>query len=286
MATAPAMGLLPPPGVTHYGVRQLRLALDRFEVLVGLALGVSAIVLAEDLLNWLGITNTQVPVGPRPFAEWWPISFGLGLQVALGVAIAILVIVGIVYALLGLAAWRRGTLAIASGAAEFGDAQLTAASRARQDHSTTLWMFLAYVGVAIAISIAIVAVNGALSVAQASPLPAAATSVATSLGVGLVLVAIYYLGTRQLVGSIWTVSAGEGRRRLEDGRRYMVVGAVVGLGAALGALSPFFDAFAVASLVLILWGVHELSRGYSLWLDGAHPNPVTSFAGIPAGALA
>lgn len=273
----------PPSAGTAFGIGELHAALGRFRVLVALALGVSTLILARDLLDWLGVTTGTFPISPHPLAEWLAISLSLALAIAFAIAIAVLVVIGLVYGILGLVAWRRGTIALSASASEYGPAQLLAARRAREDHSTTLWLFVGYVAAAIAVSIAVFAVDAGMSVAGLGHLPSYVGSIATGLSVGAVLFVIYYFGSRQLVESIEAISAPQARQMLYRGREYLLAGAIVGLGTALTAISPFFDAFAVASLATILYGVYRLEEAYRRWLMGGHPAPQvpTGFRPVP-----
>lgn len=272
-ASAFPYGAAPPAGGvggTIGGVAGLSEALRRFRTVVALALAISAVVLVMDLLTWTGVIGNGFPPGPRTFAEWWAIGVGVGLQVALGLSIAILVVFGIIYGVLGLIAWRRGVLAMTAFAFEYGPAQIEAARRAREEHSMTLWLFLVYVLVAIAVAIVFAAVNATLSAAQVSSLPGVAASVATGAATGLVLFLIYDFGSRHLTGFLRGLSSAEGRAFLERGRQRLLLGAGVGLVAALSPVFWAFDVAAIASLAIILYGVRDLLAAYDLW-QAAHP---------------
>ncbi len=256
------------PGASVWGAGRLREALRSLETLLLIALAVSVIVFVQDMFNWAGLISLQVPVGPRPFADWWTIGLGVGLQVALGLTIAILVIIGIVVAITGLIAWRRGVLAMVQGGTEVGPAHVEGVRKAREDHSLTLWLFLVYVVVAAAVSVSFAAINSTLSAASASTVPEVVASVVTGLATSGVLVAIYYFGARHLLGMIYGISTAEGRALLVRGRDRLVWGAVIGAAVALSPITWVFDLVAVASLTIILAGARNLRSAYDLWLAG------------------
>lgn len=283
-ATQSVPAPIPPLSGTVWGATFLRAALRRFELLLSVALAISVLVLVEDYLTWSGIATMNMPAGPRPFAEWWTIGLGVGLQVALGLSIAMLVIIGIVLAVTGMVSWRRGVLTMDRASFEFGPAQVEAARKARSDHSLTLWLFLIYVLAAIAVSVVIAALNATLTGASVDRVPEAIASVVTGLATSSVLVLIYYFGSRHLVGLLFAVSAPDGQALLVRGRNLMVAGAIVGVGVSFAPLAWPFDVLAVASLAIILAGVRDLLRSYDLWLAGKRSGtlPIRGPLGVPA----
>ena len=236
--------------------------------MISIALAVSGLVFVEGLLSWLGLMPSSLAVGPRPFTEWWSVSWALGLQIAFGLSIAVLVIIGIVTAVLGAISWRRGVVTMVADAPAYGPAQVAAAAEARRDHSVTLWLFLVYVLTAVAVAVGFAIVNAVLAGASAASVPEVVISVATGLGTAAVLVLIYYYGSKHLVGLLHSLSSTAGRASLERGRSRMLAGAVVGLGAALAPISWVFDVVAIVSLAIILAGVGDLVRAYAMWLAG------------------
>lgn len=267
-----AIGAAPSPaGLVHgtaWGASTVRKALSRFETLLALALGVSVLALVETYLTNMDLIPTTLPSLTTPVSEWATRAWAFGVQAGVGLAIAVLVIAAIVVAISGLIAWRRGVLAMAASSAEYGPSQVEAAGRARADHATTLWLFLAWVLVGVVVVAIVASVNYGLDRSGRSLIPDWVGSVANGLATSSVLVAIYYYGGRHLSGLLFAISAPSGRRELARGRNWLVGGALVGVVAALSPLSFWFGVAAVASLALLLTGAHSLHRGYELWLAG------------------
>ncbi len=266
---------------TMRGAATLRNALERFGTLILLALTVSILVFVQDLLRWTGVLSQGFPSATTPVAVWWSTHWDVVVVVALGLTIAALVIAGIVIAIQGLVSWRRGVNAMRDAAPEYGPAQIEAARQARADHTTTLWLFLAFVAAAIVVSIGIGVVNFALDRTNTSRLPDEVGSIVSGLATSAVLVTIYYFGARHLAGFLSVISGPEGRKLLETGRTQLLVGALVGLGASLTALSWAFGAAAIASLVIVYVGAINLRRAYTLWLGGNRVAPPAPFGRVP-----
>ncbi len=260
-----------PPGSSATGARTLRTALGRLERLVSIAIAVAVLAIVEAYLTWTGVFGKLPQPGAALNLSW---SDGLlvGLAVAAAVAIAVLVIIAIVTAVLGLISWRRGVLAMVAASAELGPAQVESCSKARRDHSLTLWMFLVFVLVAIVVAATFAGVNSSLAVVGLATMPGTVSSIATALATGAVLVAVYYYGTRHLVELLAATATEAERTLLNRGRNRMIAGALVGLGAAFSSLSWGFDVLGVVSLAVILPGVRDLARAYDLWLVD-HPAP-------------
>ncbi len=280
-----APGAAPAAGRTVWGATSIRKALEGFQTLISLAVSVSALVLVRDVLLRTGVLPANLPAASAPWSEWQSQAFRIGLDVALGLAIAVLVIIGIVVAVRGLIAWRRGVLAMAEGASEFGTPQVDAAQRARADHSRTLWLFLGYLFAAIGAAIAFAVLNAALDAVNSPLVPEWVSSTVSGIATGAVLVLIYYFGGRHLDLLLHGLATPGEQAILLRGRRLLLVGAVVGLGAAFAPLLWELEAAAVASLVLILLGAHDLQRAYARWLAGERPAALpSSFGTLPGHA--
>ncbi len=275
-ASAPAPPIPPPPETsgTVWGAVTLRYALYRLRILLEVVLVISILALSLDALGWARVFPSEAPVGARPFVDWWTYGAGIGVQVAIGLAIAILVIVGIIYAVTGAIAWRRGVLTMDHASYEFGPAQVEAAHRAREDHSVTLWLFVVYVGVAIAASVALFALNATLAGFDQRSVPVVVGSTVPGVAAASVLVAIYFYGTRHLVGFLHAIATPEVRTLLVRGRDLMIAGAIVGIGAGLGPIAWPFDALATASLAILLFGANDLLAAYTIWLGGRRSAPL------------
>ncbi len=257
------------PSGSVAGAAIVRSALGRLRTLVSLALAVSVLVLVEGYLSSLGVFG-KVPGVGGPFNLDWITAVQIGVGIAVGVSIGVLVVIALVFAILGLLAWRRGVLAMVSAGAEMGPAQESSCQTARRDHRTTLWLFLVLVLAAIVVSVAFAGVNGAMSWLGIGAVPGVVGSVATSLATGAVLVLIYYYGARHLSELLLAVASPTERSLLGRGSSWMVVGAIVGLGAAFSPVSWAFNGFVVISLAMILPGVGNLCRAYDLWLAERH----------------
>lgn len=269
------------PGSTATGVVTLRSALGRLQTLASIALAISVLVLVETYLSWSGLFG-KIPRPGAPFDLSWTVGVQIGIAVAAAVAIGVLVVIAVILAILGLLAWRRGVLAVVAASAEFGPSHVEACARARKDHGMTLWMVLGIVLAAIVVSIIFAGVNGTLAVVGVGTLPGVVGSIVTGLATGIVLVAVYYYGTRHLVGLLSVVSTPAEHTLLERGRTLMLAGAVVGVGAAFSSASWAFDVFSVASLAIIVAGTRDLVRAYDLWLAEHLRPPTATWAVGPA----
>ncbi len=258
-----------------WGAVSLRRALSRLRGLAAVAFSISILVLLLDALNWTGVLNWEAPTNIESVTNWWTFGVSIGILVAIGIAIVALFITGVVYAITGATAWRRGVLAMNSSAFEYGPEQVKAARQAREDHSLTLWMIVVYVAAGMAASIVGGSLSAVLDNAGRGPLPGLATTLASNLAGSIALIAAYHYGSRHLVGLLFGLSSPEGQRRLVRGRDLLLTGAVVGLGGAFVPVSWAFEGAVVASLAIILLGANDLLEAYNNWLSGVRVTPVT-----------
>ncbi len=273
-----------PASGTVWGAVSLRRALSRLRGLAAIALSISVLVLLLDAFNSTGILSWVPPTDLTSVTDWWTFGVGIGILVAIGIAIVVLFCVGIVYAITGAIAWRRGVLAMHAAAFEYGPEHVTAAQKAREDHSLTLWMIVVYVAVGIAVSLVVSGLTVALDNANVGPIPGVATSVASSLAGAVALLFVYNFGSRHLVGLLFGLSTAEGQRRLARGRDLLLAGAIVGLGGAFTPVSWAFEAVVVASLAIILVGANDLLEAYNEWLGGVRVAPLPQRGPQPAPA--
>ena len=268
---------------TLQGVGSLRVALSKFSLLLTLAIAVASLAFVEGLLTATGAVPGTLTPAPGPVNAWWNWGVGVALLVGFGLAMGILVTIGIVIALQGIGPWRRGLLASVAGLRAYGPQYAEPATRAREDHSITLWLFLLYVLAAIVMSAAVALVDLGVRYTSGSPLPGSVTSAAVGFATGAVLAAIYYYGARHVAGALEPISSERGRALLQEGRVFLLVSPLVGLVAA--TLDPFswaFESVAIASLVLALVGARRLEWAYDLWLATYRSAPVGDYR--PAGS--
>lgn len=284
-STDPASAQAPfsrPYPLTTAGIATMRRALGRLSTLISLGLAVSVLVFAESFLSWAGTFGTIDRIGAGPFSVDWVTGVEIAVAVALAVAIAVLIVLMIVNAIVGLIAWRRGVRSVVEGAPELGTAHVLAVARAREDGSTTLWLFLLFVLAAIVVSATFAGLNQALGFSHVATLPAVVGSVLTGLASSGVLVGIYYYGGRHVTGLLRAVASPTELSRFATGRSRMFWGAVVGLGAAFSSWFWPLGVFAIASLAVILPGVLEIRGAYDLWLSGERAAPGPTRADRPA----
>ncbi len=273
----------PSPGGTVWGATSLRKALEGFRTLIALAVSVSVLVLVREILLKTGVLPGTLPAATAPWSEWQSQALRVGADVAIGLAIAVLVIIGIVVAVRGLIAWRRGVLAMAQGSSEYGPSQVDAALLARADHSRTLWLFLGYVLVAIGVAISFAIVNASLGAVHSPLVPDTLTSIVSGLATGSVLVLIYFFGGRHLDLLLHGLASPGEQALLVRGRHLLLAGALVGLGAAFAPLLWELEAAGLVSLVLVLFGAHDLLRAYVRWLAGERSASLPGITAPPLG---
>lgn len=267
---------------TMWGARQVRSAVSRLRSLAAVALGISVLILLLGALNWGGVLQWAVPSNGESVTDWWSFGLQVGALATIGITIVALFVAAVVFAVTGVAAWRRGVLAMVASASEHGAAHAKAVLQARQDHSLTLWMMVVFVAAAMAASILTSGLGAVLSYAHWATLPSGATGIASSLAGSVVLVAAYHFGSRNLVVLLSGLSSTVGRERLVRGRSLLLVGAVVGIGGAFGVLSWVVETVVVASLAFIVLGANDLLEAYDLWLAGARGSTVPVGASRPS----
>ena len=266
------------------GVGSMRVALSKFAVVLTIAIAVASLAFVEGLLTAVGAVPGTLTAAPGPVNEWWNWGVGVALLVGFGLAMGILVIIGIVVAVQGIGPWRRGLIASVAGLRAYGAPYSEPATRAREDHSITLWLFLFYVLAAIVMSAAVALVDLGVRFTSGSPLPGSVTSSAVGFATGAVLVAIYYYGARHIAGALEPISSERGRALLQEGRLFLLLSPLVGLVAA--TFNPFswaFESVTIASLVLALLGARRLEEAYDLWLGTYRTAPVGDYR--PAAAF-
>jgi hypothetical protein len=188
------------------------------------AVAASVLVLAEDFLSWRGVFQALARLGAGPQSGSWSTGGQIAIRAVLGIAIGLLVIIGIANAVLGLVAWRRGVLGTQRAAPEYGPAHAEACERARADHGTTLWRFLVLLLVAIGVVVALAGVNAAFFVVGLGTVPGTFASIATNLATVAFVVAMYYVGTRNLAGLLSAIASPGERTPLGEGRTLMLGG--------------------------------------------------------------
>jgi hypothetical protein len=201
--------------------------------------------------------------------------------------------------------WRSGVLYLPEAAVEYGVGYGLSAQSARKEYSRSLWSFLTiligsfvfaialagYVVSKVASACAQAAANNTTCATAGSGLSGTGLAEAT-LAFGLFAAVfeflMYYFASRSLVDAIRPLCPSEGQGRLDRGRLAMVVGAALTpiglLNAGLTILGTSFLPLAFAGLVtpvLLLYGLYEIDRAYSGWLEA--PRRGTGPSAVPAG---
>ncbi|HYK93487.1 MAG TPA: hypothetical protein VEY07_05535 [Thermoplasmata archaeon] len=269
---------------TLSGVQNIRRALRQLRSLATVALAAVTLVFILDGLNSAGLLRWPPLDSFQSFTDWWRFGLQVGTLVTFGIAIAVLCIAGIIYALSGVFAWRRGVVEVRAAAPIENPSHVHAAIEAREDHSLTLWAVLLSAVAGIGVGVVASSVNISLDISGRAALPAAAVSIATSLAGAIGLVFAYHFGSRSLVRTLFELSSPLGQERLTRGRNLLLVGALVGLSAAFAPLSWAFTAGAIVSLGFVVLGSNELLGAYDDWLTGGKPAPSLQVgtAGVPA----
>lgn len=259
-------------------LRGFRRALGRLETVVAMALAVDVVFLLQNTLRSIGLLDLGVPTGFEAFGVSWNFHYGDGVDAGLTLLAICFVIIGVVNAVVGWVAWRRGMPALRRAAETSEGARRTTLMGALDDQRWAIVSIVGFIGVAVAIGIIVGLLDAALFLTGNPLIASDAVNFVVNVAMCSVVIAGYFFGTRHLLRAAAPGAPVRLVDRFSSDQDWVLVGAIVGLGATLSAVSWQFQVVSVFSLSLILVGVHGFKTGYTALLPAAPAGP--ALAGV------
>lgn len=268
----------PPPGHTRRSLASIATGIRRYEVFLGLNVALTGVLAVA---AWL--TGARAPVGVTTSGglETEPLlSFGTPLGAAVLTIAGLVEAVGLVVLLLAWTEWRSGIRSLQGLGTEYGPEHAREISLAHRDYGRAVAAFLLGVVASLVTGAALVvyavvtelaAARSGIPVNAASGVPGAVwIFVATIALSGLFNALLLYFSGRSLSETIRALLAIGARARVEDGRRWMLVGAVISPFLSLVAVFvPLAAVVSVAGTLVVVYGLRRVGAGYEGFLSGS-----------------
>jgi hypothetical protein len=270
-----------PGAQTRFGAERIRSSIALYRVLIVLQL-LGAIIGAAVSIA----TNTPYAGGAGGFsvssgsASARSVAASVALAGGLGILLLVLILILTIISWLR---WRDGIRRIASESGAMGPTHFRQAQEARKHYSYTVWTFITYILVAIIAAFVIVALIIGGLVGHFNPTnnsftpPTSAQVQATQKNLtgaiaGIAVIGalfnflLYYFASASLREAIGGVASPDIVRQLDSGRRYILIGVIIGFGGVASFFFSYASLISIAVPVFLLLGFSAILTGYDQYL--------------------
>ena len=251
-----AIPVSPVPGFGHTGLSlaYLRKAVGRLETLFAIAIAVTVLTLVLDVvgyLGWLSTSSTSLTM----YGVDLSFSPGTAVSVAFGLTIAVLALVALVNAIIGLAAWRRGVWNLRRATHELAGAPERHLESSLRAERQTVLSAVGLLVVAIVVGVVLGITDAGLYLTGRAMLSSVVTGLVEGVAIGAMMLLVYLYGTRHLTealsaGAPYTVGS-----QLFRGRDLVLAGAIVGVVGSFSSIFWPMEVLSVAGMAMVLAGI-------------------------------
>ena len=270
--------LLPSPAATASAQEAPWIALGQMRHGIGRLLGLIAVAFVGTLLGlarnaylyWIGTLDAAAPGAPLGAASAPTVALG---EVAYGLSIAVLVLLGLFLAITGFAAWRRARRGIRESALGASPGRQDEIMRSERDARWVWYSLAGFLLGAIAGGFLVGFIDLGLAVAGMPFLSAGVAGIIVGVPASIALIFAYHHGAMHLSEALGTFATPDGRGLLNSGHDLVVAGAILGVAGVAGVMYWPLSLLTLASLGLIALGVARLAEAYDRSLPGAPTSP-------------
>lgn len=271
----------PPPGWTRRGLAAIRKAIRYYEIVLIIQIVVGFVgALTVALIGGVYLGGSSLTGGAvTPTQTGTVLSPG---TILLSAASGTLALAALIVLVISWLEWRGAIKSLVRSGSEHGPQHAADLVAAERDYGRTVAMFVTNFVVSLGAVLVVTFYDLGQAIQRAGvsgtvsfPTQSFLLELVVILLVSAVFsVLTYYFAGRSLTRAIATLVPAAERGRLEDGRRWLLVGAVIGPVTGVAALEWQLGALlAVVPTLLLLYGMRLIAIGYDSWLVPAAALP-------------